>query len=267
MRGRVEIPTTRLENKRRQAAVEVLATRNSAQVLPPSGGRSVRSPGNPQRQNARQMALHIAAGGGVLCPRGAITYTMLSNLIDCPFWLELAQSLLSTVRCRRWQLYLGMPDTYPCRAARLSRWSWGTNKNSLRVEAACVCPVLSGVSAHKRRTLLFLAFRYASPPYRSQRLDFAWPFDVPVACPIRGQSSTDLDDRWPFMTRYHLRGCFIYPACQAARTWVLARSLGTHRFVAPAAAPPLELTPPLLPVGFGPGSLGLWCFAVWCCDG
>src|SRR5690606_38082332 len=62
-------------------------------------------------------------GFGVYCPRGAITYTMLSNLVDYPFWLGLAQSLLSTVRCRRGQLYRGMPDTYPCRAARLSRWS------------------------------------------------------------------------------------------------------------------------------------------------
>ena len=48
---------------------------------------------------------------------------------------------------------------------------------------------------------------------------------------------------------------------------MLARSLGTHRFVAPAAALSVELTPPLLPVGFGPVSLGLGCFAVWCCDG
>ena len=40
-----------------------------------------------------------------------------------PFWFGLAGSISDTVRCRRGQLYLGMPDTYPCRAARLSRWS------------------------------------------------------------------------------------------------------------------------------------------------
>ena len=64
-----------------------------------------------------------------------------------PFWFGLAGSISDTVRCRRGQLYLGMPDTYPCRAARLSRWSGGTNKNSLRLEAACVCPDLAQGSA------------------------------------------------------------------------------------------------------------------------
>ena len=45
-----------------------------------------------------------------------------------PFWFGLAGSISGTVRCRRGQLHLGIPDTYPCRAARLSRWFWGDYK-------------------------------------------------------------------------------------------------------------------------------------------
>jgi hypothetical protein len=33
-----------------------------------------------------------------------------------------------------------------------------------------------------------LGLLYASPPYGTQRMDFAWPFDVPVADPIRGRA-------------------------------------------------------------------------------
>ncbi len=35
------------------------------------------------------------------------------------------QITICAVRCRRGQLHLGSPDTYPCRAARLSRVVWG----------------------------------------------------------------------------------------------------------------------------------------------
>lgn len=52
----------------------------------------------------------------------------------------------------------------------------------------------------------------ASPPYRTQRVVFAWPFEVPVADPIRGQSSTDLSDRRSFVARYRLRRPCVYPA-------------------------------------------------------
>ena len=54
-----------------------------------------------------------------------------------PFWFGLAGSISDTVRCRRGQLYLGMPDTYPCRAARLSRWCVGNKSNRSPLSQGC----------------------------------------------------------------------------------------------------------------------------------
>lgn len=65
------------------------------------------------------------------CRRRCLLPTWRDHLHDAlqshrlPFWFGLAGSISGTVRCRRGQLYLGIPDTYPCRAARLSRWFWG----------------------------------------------------------------------------------------------------------------------------------------------
>ena len=75
-----------------------------------------------------------------------------------PFWFGLAGSISGTVRCRRGQLYLGTPDTYPCRAARLSRWFLGTKiKPQPSVTRLWVdSPMRSG------RALLAVSFRPVS---------------------------------------------------------------------------------------------------------
>ena len=60
-----------------------------------------------------------------------------------------------------------------------------SNRSTL-VQDALVC---AGIPTGMAR---FFSWRAcASPPHRTPRMDFAWPFDVPVADPIRGQSSTD----------------------------------------------------------------------------
>lgn len=72
---------------------------------------------------------------------------------------------------------------------------------------------LAGLTAPVGVALLLVSFLGgtdpASPPYRTQRVVFAWPFEVPVADPIRGQSSTDLSDRRSFLSRYRLR-CLVF---------------------------------------------------------
>ena len=70
----------------------------------------------------------------------------------------------------------------------LELWS---NRSPARKALVCPPDVAQGLALLAQWAFLFLATRFASTPYRSQRLDFAWPFDVPVADPIRGQSSTD----------------------------------------------------------------------------
>ena len=97
------------------------------------------------------------------CRRRCLLPTGRNHLHDAlqshrlPFWFGLAGSISDTVRCRRGQLYLGIPDTYPCRAARLSRWSGGTKSNhSTLNEGALVCgriawrPTLAGSSGRCR---------------------------------------------------------------------------------------------------------------------
>ena len=83
---------------------------------------------------------------------------------------------------------------------------------------------LAGLTAPVGVALLLIFFLGgtdpASPPYRTQRVVFAWPFEVPVADPIRGQSSTDLSDRRSFVARYRLRRPCVYPAvpgCKISR--------------------------------------------------
>lgn len=61
----------------------------------------------------------------------------------------------------------------------------------VRKALICTPDVAQELAPIVRWAFLLLASLYASPPYRTQRMDFAWPFDVPVADPIRGQSSTD----------------------------------------------------------------------------
>ncbi len=100
------------------------------------------------------------------------------------------------------------------------------------------CPCiqgLAGLTAPVGVALLLVVFLGgadpASPPYRTQRVVFAWLVDVPVADPIRGQSSTDLSDRRSFLARYRPRGPCVYPAVPAARTcrwparWLVTLSL------------------------------------------
>jgi len=94
---------------------------------------------------------------------------------------------------------------------------------------------LAGLTAPVGVALLLVVFLGgadpASPPYRTQRVVFAWLVDVPVADPIRGQSSTDLSDRRSFVARYRPRGPCVYPAVPAARTcrwparWLVTLSL------------------------------------------
>ena len=115
MRGRVEIPTTRLEN---DLGGELVRTSQ--------GARKVQSTGHAMRQSVR-----LLNRPAYRCRRRCLLPTGRDHLHDAlqsrrlPFWFGLAGSISDTVRCRRGQLYLGMPDTYPCRAARLSRWFWG----------------------------------------------------------------------------------------------------------------------------------------------
>ena len=86
------------------------------------------------------------------------------------------------------------------------------------------CEWLAGLTAPVGVALLLVVFLGgadpASPPYRTQRVVFAWLVDVPVADPIRGQSSTDLSDRRSFVARYRLRRPCVYPAvpgCKISR--------------------------------------------------
>ena len=96
---------------------------------------------------------------------------------------------------------------------------------------------LAGLTAPVGVALLLVVFLGgadpASPPYRTQRVVFAWPFEVPVADPIRGQSSTDLSDRRSFVARYRLRRPCVYPAvpgCKISR-WPARWLVTLCRFV------------------------------------
>lgn len=61
---------------------------------------------------------------------------------------------------------------------------------------------------------LFLATRFASPPYLAPGSGLRVTFDVPVADPIQGQSSTDYSARRSFVSRYRPRcPVFSQPCC------------------------------------------------------
>lgn len=115
MRGRDEKLTTRLEN---DLGGELVRTSQ--------GARKVQSTGHAMRQSVR-----LLNRPAYRCRRRCLLPTGRDHLHNAlqshrlPFWFGLTGSISDTVRCRRGQLYLGMPDTYPCRAARLSRWFWG----------------------------------------------------------------------------------------------------------------------------------------------
>ncbi len=80
-----------------------------------------------------------------------------------------------------------------------------------------------------RWAFFFLATLYASPPYSAPGSGLCVTFDVPVADPIQGQSSTDYSARRSFLSRYRLRCPVFTQPCWLHELVVLARSLHTHR--------------------------------------
>ena len=91
----------------------------------------------PRSLAALVMALLNAQGIRRLLPAWRFHLHNALQSHRLPFWFGLAGSISGTVRCLRGQLYLGIPDTYPCRAARLSRWFWGTKSNRSPLSQGC----------------------------------------------------------------------------------------------------------------------------------
>lgn len=109
------------------------------------GGRRYPRPGWKNDQvNCQVLADSSPNRPAYRCRRRCLLPTRRNHLHDAlqshrlPFWFGLVGSISDTVRCRRGQLYLGIPDTYPCRAARLSRWS-GVHKQKQPPGGSCLC--------------------------------------------------------------------------------------------------------------------------------
>lgn len=173
----MEIPTTRLEN---DLGGELVRTSQ--------GARKVQSTGHAMRQSVR-----LLNRPAYRCRRRCFMPTGRYHLHDTlqshrlPFWFGLAGSVSDTVRCRRGQLYLGMPDTYPCRAARLSRWSGGTKSNRSPLSQGSG---LSPLVVTPRARLAYpacavpVALRMASVPVVQR----AWPTTFASAVVLRGRA-------------------------------------------------------------------------------